>query len=76
MGRTFFLFAKPSFIGGMARVIDLGGTLTVYNNSPTEEEADKKAVHSDWQAVGGDLFNSFLNFEEENALLLNGKKEE
>ncbi len=74
MGGTFFLFAVPNFVGGVARAIDLGNTLTVYNNSLTEEEADENAIRSDWKAVGDDLFDSFLNFEEENALLLNGEE--
>jgi len=37
-----FLFARPSFLEGVARVMDLGGTLQVYNNSKTEKEADLK----------------------------------
>jgi len=36
MGRyTDLLYARPSFLEGMARVADIGGTLQVYNESPT-----------------------------------------
>jgi len=33
-----FLFARPSFLEGVARVMDLGGTMQVYNNSKTEKD--------------------------------------
>jgi hypothetical protein len=52
---TDYLFAKPNFIGGMARLLDLGSTLNVYNDSPSEEIADMKALKSDWMAVGNDM---------------------
>ena len=34
-----FVYARPSFIEGMARVLDLGGTLNVYHNLPAGEPA-------------------------------------
>ncbi|MBU1626687.1 hypothetical protein KKB18_04890 [bacterium] len=52
---TDYLFAKPSFLGGMASVLDLGSTLTVYNNSPTPEIADNIAIYNDCKAVGNDI---------------------
>ena len=52
---TFRLFARPSFIEGMARVLDLGATLQTYNKSETPEEADYLALLSDWTATGNDL---------------------
>jgi hypothetical protein len=52
---TDFLFARPSFFEGMARIIDFGGTLTVFNTSRTPEEADARAMFEDWRAVGNDL---------------------
>lgn len=53
--RTDFLFARPSFIEGMARVLDLGDTLTEYNESLTGSQADLIALRSDWEMVGQDL---------------------
>jgi hypothetical protein len=55
MSRTDFLFSTPSFIGGMASVLDLGTTLVVYNESPSPVEADFKAIQSDWGVTGIDL---------------------
>ena len=49
------LFAEPSFVEGMARVLDIGATLQVYNTSLTGREADVKALKNDWRAVGDDL---------------------
>lgn len=53
---TDFLFAKPSFIGGMASAIDLGGILvSEYNRSNTPREADYRALLADWKTVGKDI---------------------
>jgi hypothetical protein len=53
--RTDFLFALPSFGSGFARALDLDGTFDAYNSSATEEEADERAIASDWLVVGKDL---------------------
>jgi hypothetical protein len=53
-----FLFARPSFIEGCARVIDVGGTLQQYNTSPDGSTADYFAMYADWLAVGADLQNA------------------
>jgi hypothetical protein len=50
-----YLFAQPSFLTGMGRVLDLGGVFDEYNTSETEAEAESKAMLSDWAAVGQDL---------------------
>jgi hypothetical protein len=50
-----FLCANPSFLGGMARVLDLGSTLNEYNACPTGEQADFIALWSDWRLVGIDI---------------------
>ncbi len=49
------LFARPSFLEGMARALDIGNTLQEYNTSPSPEAADGQAIGSDWAAVGNDL---------------------
>ena len=49
---TDFLFATPSFLGDMGRVIDLGDTMTIYNTSETPAEADARALYNDWAVVG------------------------
>lgn len=60
---TFFLFARPSFIEGVARIVDLGGTLSIYNESGTPEDADLSALFSDWKAVGEDLKSAIGKYE-------------
>ncbi len=53
--QTGFLFATPSFVSGMARVLDLFGQFDVYNTSETPELADSKAIYCDFRVVGQDL---------------------
>ena len=62
--KTTFLFANPSFVEGMARVMDLGSTLQVYNESNTEKEADSRAIQKDWEAVGEDVYNALDKYEQ------------
>jgi hypothetical protein len=50
-----FLFARPSFLEGVARVLDLGSTLERRRKYATPEEADWAAIASDWRVVGDDL---------------------
>ncbi|TSC83528.1 MAG: hypothetical protein G01um101417_511 [Parcubacteria group bacterium Gr01-1014_17] len=55
------LFAEPSFVEGMARVLDIGGTLQRYN---TEHDPDAIAIKNDWRAVGDDLKSSIGLYEQ------------
>jgi hypothetical protein len=50
-----FLYAEPSFLDGMARLLDFAGTLNEYNSSLSGEQADRIALASDWRAIGDDL---------------------
>jgi len=52
---TGFLFANPSFFQGVASVMDMGGTLVEYNTSRTPQEADARAIASDWAITGKDI---------------------
>lgn len=61
-----FLFARPSFIEGMARIWDFAGTLNVYNRSATPELADARAFQADWAAVGQDLWAAVRQFAEKH----------
>lgn len=60
--RSDFLFAKPSFFSGAARVLDLYGIYDAYNCSSTEREADYKALLSDWHMVGQDIVTAMMQF--------------
>ncbi len=55
MDQTTVLFSTPSVLEGISRLIDFGSTLNVYNSSKTAEDADCKAIKSDWEAVGKDI---------------------
>jgi hypothetical protein len=59
-----FLYATPSFFGGMASILDIGSTLTVYNTSLTPEIADKKAMYADLKVIGDDMRGAMKRFEE------------
>ena len=68
MNRTDFLFANPSFIGGLASVLDLGSSLAIYNESPSIEAADVRALESDWRVTGEDLKSAMARWVEENKI--------
>ena len=63
--RSGRLFACPSFLGGVSRALDMGGTLNEYNRNQTEEEADAQAILSDWLFVGDALNSAVADFEKE-----------
>ena len=61
--RSCFLFATPSLMSGAARSLDLMGLFDSYNSSPSEREADSRAIRSDWCAVGRDILGAMREFE-------------
>lgn len=63
-----FLFARPSFLEGVARALDLGGTLQEYNSARSPEVADALALEADWRVVGADLLRAMRELSEENQL--------
>ena len=60
-----FLFARPSFWSGIARLLDLWGAFDDYNRSRTPVEADRRALYSDWYIVGQDILAASEQFEGE-----------
>ncbi len=62
--KTFYLFARPSFLEGAARVFDFSKSLQVYNSEKSEKEADSKALANDWKVVGDDLKASINKYEQ------------
>jgi len=58
-------FARPSFLRGVASVLDLGGVLTEFNQVPTPQQADEMAMRMDWEALGRDLRLAMAQFERE-----------
>ena len=63
----YFLFARPTFSSGIARVLDLGGTLSEYNSYITPELADFYAILSDWSVVGLDIAEAMETYSDELA---------
>lgn len=57
-----FLFATPTFVSGMGSVLDLGGTMTIFNESSTPEEANVFALANDWYMIGQDLRYAMAQF--------------
>lgn len=55
IAQSDFLFARPSFVEGIARVADFHGTLQRYNTSSDSDYADLRAIYADWEAVGKDM---------------------
>lgn len=62
---NLFLFGSFGFPEGMARALDIGTTMVIYNDSPTIEEADDRALNSDWRAIGNDIRNAMKSYAEE-----------
>jgi len=70
-----FLFARPSVVYGIGRLLDLGAFLDLYNESLTPAMADALALYSDWNIIGNDMRSAFeavlkelLKVEREKAL--------
>jgi hypothetical protein len=49
------LYASFSVWEGLGRVLDYGDTMTDFNYSLTEQQADRIAIRADWRAVGNDV---------------------
>ncbi len=56
VSRSDFLFARPSFLEGMARIWDFTNSLNTYNYSADPKAADEIAIRSDWESVGDSLW--------------------
>ena len=63
---TGYLYAIPTFMAGMARVLDLYGTYDSYNESASGDEADAVALRNDWAMVGQDVQDAMNAYEQES----------
>jgi hypothetical protein len=66
--RTDFLFPNLSFLSGVASVINLPGDVGLYNHSRTGEEADIKALYSDYRMIFQDIEDAMRAFDAESSL--------
>lgn len=60
-----------SFLRGIARIFDVFGTLSDKPDWMDEEdpwEADRKALESDWKAVGDDMRRAMEEYKSNNGL--------
>lgn len=64
---SYYLGARPSFLEGIARLMDFGNTLDKYKSYPSGAEADHAAIARDWAMIGLDFRNAVVEFEEEKA---------
>ena len=64
--RTGRLFATPSLVEGMSRIFNILGNHDIYNEDITPQEADSRAIYSDWASVGDHLIFAAKNFEQDD----------
>ena len=65
--KTDFLLPKNNFFIGLGSVLNISGSYFEYNSSESEEEADRKALFSDWFNVGNDLKVSTEDFKKKHS---------
>lgn len=58
-----FLFARPTLLEGVARILDFGNTMQEYNTSLTGQQADFRALRSDWLQISADMRQSVEQFQ-------------
>ncbi len=63
-----FLFARPSFLEGVGRIVDFGNTLSQYNESQNGQQADALALYADWRAVGDSIRKATRKYGERHRL--------
>ncbi len=61
--KSDFFVAAPSFASGAGRLLDWYGLYDIYNVSKNGQEADAKAMFSDWRIVGEDINDAMMEFE-------------
>ena len=57
------LYARPSFFQGMGSVLDVFGVFREHGVAGDPEQADARALYSDFQAVGVDLAKAMSRYE-------------
>jgi hypothetical protein len=60
--RSSFLFATPTWLEGVGRLVDLGNFLTQYNVTNPPVDPDARALGQDWRAVGDQLRFAIADF--------------
>lgn len=68
--RTDFLFPRSNYITGAGSIIALMGNYYRFNASNTAENADLKALRSNWGVVGNDFHTALKLFQAKNKRVL------
>jgi hypothetical protein len=54
--QTFRLLKRrPTFVGGVASLLDISASRAKYNYDKSESAADVKSLRADWLAIGQDI---------------------
>ncbi len=53
--KTGFLFPDTNFWIGMGSILNIAGDYFTFNTSESGQEADGKALESDWAIIGQDI---------------------
>lgn len=53
-----FLFPRTNFLIGIGSILNLSGNYYEFNSVRSEQEADCKALESDWGVIGLDLLRA------------------
>lgn len=52
--------SRPSFLSGIARLLDLWGVYDDHNQICDPRESDARALYSDWRMTGEDLYGVMM----------------
>lgn len=63
---TAFLFSTTNFFRGIGSAFNITGDFYTFNTSNSPEEADAKALRSDWKNVGNDIKKAKKEFEKKH----------
>ncbi len=66
--KSNLLFPRTNFLVGMGSVFNISGNYFRFNYSKSSEEADLKALESDWGVIGEDIKEVFHSLSGEESL--------
>ena len=63
LGNATYLFPPAGYLTGVASLLDISGTMVIFNVSPSPEIADSRAIAQDWYCVGDALRSALAQVE-------------
>ncbi|MDH4162924.1 MAG: hypothetical protein OEW15_09590 [Nitrospirota bacterium] len=63
--KSDYIFVTPSFLMGMGSVLNIAGNYFSISQAVTPEDADYRAIESDWGIVGRDILSATEQIENE-----------